>query len=412
MTTVPWQGQNPSRKTRLLVWLLLLLPVIVALVYPTAQNYLRAASLLERVSDPHASDWIANYDVHPVEVHDTTFDFRGNAIPARVYLPRGVAFAPGIVVVHGMHALGIDEPRLVSFARSLAASGFVVMTPLVPGIADYRVQAESADVIGSAARAFAQQLEVPRVGIFAISFSGGLALVAASDPQYAPVVAWVASIGGYYDLAHVLRFFATGEAVRPDGTVEHLQPHEYGPLIVVYDEPQDFFSAHDAPLAHDALKLLLHNQGKASEELTRKMTPNGQQIMQEIYQKHRESLAPAILAEIDKRSEQLAAASPAGHLRFVQAPVLLLHGSDDTIIPPTEILWLKGDIPQNELVDALESPAIGHVAVGKKITLGQRLALVHWMALMIHTARSSDSSKVTANLPAGVWIATGITAGI
>lgn len=412
MTTVPWQGQNPSRKTRLLVWLLLLLPVIVALVYPTAQNYLRAASLLERISDPHASDWIANYDVHPVEVHDTTFDFRGNAIPARVYLPRGVAFAPGIVVVHGMHELGIDEPRLVSFARSLAASGFVVMTPLVPGIADYRVQAESADVIGSAARAFAQQLEVPRVGIFAISFSGGLALVAASDPQYAPVVAWVASIGGYYDLAHVLRFFATGEAVRPDGTVEHLQPHEYGPLIVIYDEPQDFFSAHDAPLAHDALKLLLHNQGKASEELTRKMTPNGQQIMQEIYQKHRESLAPAILAEIDKRSEQLAAASPAGHLRFVQAPVLLLHGSDDTIIPPTEILWLKGDIPQNELVDALESPAIGHVAVGKKITLGQRLALVHWMALMIHTARSSGSSKVTANLPAGVWIATGIAAGI
>ncbi len=169
-----------------------------------------------------------------------------------------------------MHELGIDEPRLVSFARSLAASGFFVMTPLVPGIADYRVQAESADVIGSAARAFAQQLEVPKVGVFAISFSGGLALLAASDPQYAPAIAWVASIGGYYDLAHVLRFFATGDAVRPDGTVDHLQPHEYGPLIVIYDEPQDFFSAHDAPLAHDALKLLLHDQGKASEELTRR----------------------------------------------------------------------------------------------------------------------------------------------
>ncbi len=405
MTTVPWQGQSPSRKARLLVWLLLLLPVVVALVYPVAQNYLQAASLLERVSDPHASGWIANYDVHPVDVHDTTFDFRGNAIAARVYLPRGVAFAPGIVVVHGMHELGIDEPRLVSFARSLAASGFFVMTPLVPGIADYRIQAESADAIGSAARAFAQQLEVPKVGIFAISFSGGLALLAASDPQYAPNIAWVASIGGYYDLAHVLRFFATGDAVRPDGTVEHLQAHEYGPLIVIYDEPQDFFSAHDAPLAHDALKLLLHDQGKASEELTKKMTPAGQQIMQEIYQKHRESLAPAILAEIDKRSEQLSAASPAGHLKFLRAPVLLLHGSDDTIIPPTEMLWLKRDIPQDELVEALETPAIGHVEVGSKISLGERLALMRWMALMLHTARSSDSGKGAASLPAGTWIA-------
>ena len=261
-------------------WLLLLLPVVIALLYPATQDYLRAASLLQRISDPHASGWIANYEVHPVDVHDTSFDFRGHAIPARIYLPRGVGFAPGIVVVHGMHELGIDEPRLVGFARSLAASGYFVMTPLVPGVADYRVQAQSADVIGTAVQSFAQELNVPRVGVLAISFSGGLALLAASDPQYASSFGWIASIGGYYDLAHVLRFFATGEAMRPDGIAEHLAPHEYGPLIVIYDEPVDFFSQHDAPLAHEALKLLLGGHGKESEALTQRMTPAGQQIMQ------------------------------------------------------------------------------------------------------------------------------------
>ena len=167
-------------------------------------------------------------------------------MPVHVYAPRGVGFAPGIVIVHGMHRLGIDEPRLVSFARALAASGFFVMTPMVPGIADYRVERESADLIGTAARSFAQELNVPKVGILAISFSGGLSLLAASDPQYSQSIAWVASVGGYYDLAHVLRFFATGEAVRPDGSVQSMQPHEYGPLIVIYDEPQDFFAPQDA----------------------------------------------------------------------------------------------------------------------------------------------------------------------
>ena len=171
-------------------------------------------------------------------------------------------------------------------------------------------------------------------------------MLAASDPQYAPSIAWVASIGGYYDLAHVLRFFATGEAVRPDGSVEHLTPHEYGPLIVIYDEPQDFFAPQDAQTAHKALKLLLSGNGKASEALTKTMTPADQQIMQNIYHKQRRSLAPAILSEIDKRSDQLAAASPAGHLRFLQVPVLLLHGADDPIIPPTEMLWLERDIPK------------------------------------------------------------------
>jgi len=404
MTTVPWQNR-PSHKARLLAGLLLLIPVVVALLYPLAQDYLRAASLLDRISDPHASGWIANYDVHPVDVRDTTFDFRGKSIPARMYLPRGVGFAPGILVLHGMHELGIDEPRLVGFARSLAASGFFVMTPLVPGIADYRVQAESADLIGTAAQNFAQQLSVPKVGIFAISFSGGLALLAASDPQYSPAIAWVASVGGYYDLAHVLRFFANGEAVRPDGTIEHLSPHEYGPLIVVYDEPGDFFSPHDAPIAHDALKLLLSGNGKASEAQTQAMTPGGRQIMQDIYHKHREVLTPVVLAEIGKRREELAAASPAGRLRFLHVPVLLLHSSDDTIIPPTELLWISRDILKEYLVSAIISPAISHVEVGSKAGLWDKLALVHWMAMLIREARST-AGGTGPKLPAGEWIAT------
>ena len=403
MTTVPWQGRNPSRNVRLMAWLLLLLPIVVAVLYPIAQNYLRAASLLDRIANPHDTSWIANYDLHPVDVQNASFEFRGKTIPARLYLPRGVGFAPGIVVVHGMHELGINEPRLVSFARSLAASGFFVMTPLVPGIADYRVEAKSADLIGTAAQSFAQQLNVPKVGVLAISFSGGLALVAASEQDYAPSIAWVASVGGYYDLAHVIRFFADGEAVRPDGTVEHLSPHEYGPLIVVYDEPQDFFSAHDAPFAREALKLLLAGNGKASETATEKMSPAGQQIMQEIYHKHREALAPNILAELDKRRDELAAASPAGRLRFVQCPVLLLHGSDDTIIPATEILWLERDVPKENLVSALVSPAIGHVEIGSKVSLGEKLALVNWMAAMIRVARNT-AAGTGPKLPAGMWI--------
>ncbi len=149
---------SSSQKSRLLAWALLLVPVVLILLYPIAQDYLRAASLLTRISDPNAQGWIANYDVHPVDTRDESFDFNGKPTPARMYSPRGVGFAPGIVVVHGMHELGINEPRLVSFARSLAASGFFVMTPQVQGLADYRVEAESAAVIGTAAQFFAQQL--------------------------------------------------------------------------------------------------------------------------------------------------------------------------------------------------------------------------------------------------------------
>ena len=409
MTTVPWQGRNPSHKARLLASLLLLVPIAVIAVYPLARNYLQAASLLQRISDPNASGWLANYEVHPVDVHDITFNFRGKSVPAHVYTPRGIGFAPGIVVVHGMHRLGIDDPRFVNAARAVAASGFFVMTPLVPDLVDYRVKGESADLIGTAAQTFAQELNVPKVGILAISFSGGLSLLAASDPQFAPSIAWVASVGGYYDLAHVLRFFATGEAVRPDGSVEHKLPHEYGPLIVVYDEPQDFFVPQDVQAAHEALRLLLAENGKESEALTKTLTPADQAIMQRLYHKQRASFAPAILAEIDKRREELAAASPAGHLKFLHVPVLLLHGSDDVIIPPTEMLWLQQAIPSEYLLDALISPALGHVDFGAKVKLRDRLALVHWMSLLIHAARTAGDGQDSKHLPAGCWLASAAT---
>ena len=158
------------------------------------------------------------------------------------------------------------------------------------------------------------------------------------------------------------------------------------------------------PSRRRALKLLLSGHGKDSEALTHTMTPAGQQIMQDIYQKRRASLAPAILAEIDKRRDELAAASPAGHLRFIRAPVLLLHGSDDTIIPPTELLWLKRDIPEEYLVEAFVSPAIGHVEIGGKPGTREELALLHWMAAMIRVARSTTRGKPAGNLPAGEWI--------
>jgi len=390
MTTVPWQGRSPSAQARLLIWLLLLLPVIVVLLYPTLQDYLHAASLLARISGPHATGWIANYDLHPVDVRDMTFEFRGASIPARLYMPKDLASAPGIMVVHGMHDLGINEPRLIGFARSLAAGGFLVMTPQVPGIANYRVKAESADLIGTAAQSFARQLRTPKVGVLALSFSGGLALLAAGEPQYSSSIAWIATVGAYYDLAHVLHFFATGEAVRPDSSVEHIPPHGYGPLIVVYDEAQDFFAPQDVAPAREAIRLLLSENEKASQELARTLTPAGQEVMQRIYEEQRQYFAPALLAEVEKQKAQLAAASPAGHLQNVQMPVLLLHGSDDTVIPPTELLWLQHEIPKDKLLDALVSPAMVHVEVGSKVTWRERLALVHWMALIIRETRITE----------------------
>ncbi len=157
------------------------------------------------------------------------------------------------------------------------------------------------------------------------------------------------------------------------------------------------------PKPREAIKLVLADEGKKSEALTAQMTPAGQEVMQRIYHKQLDSFRQAILGEIEKDCEPLAAASPAGRLGFLQAPVLLLHGSDDTVVPPTELLWLWQRVPQEYLAGALLSPAISHVEVGHKASLGERLALVHWMEKLIRLARNAPRAQA-AELPAGAWV--------
>ncbi len=193
--------------------------------------------------------------------------------------------------------------------------------------------------------------------------------------------------------------------MRPDGKVEHLTPHEYGALIVIDDEPGDFFSPHDAPLAHEAFKLLLAGDGKESEALTQRMTPAGQQVMQDIYHKQRASLTPAILAEIDKQRDKLAAASPAGHLRFIRAPVLLLHGSDDTRNPADRAVVAEARHSARSSGRGAGQPGHHSRRGRRQAQLRDRLALVHWMEEMIQVARSTTRGGPPESLPAGAWIA-------
>ncbi len=55
-----------------------------------------------------------------------------------------------------------------------------------------------------------------------LSFSGGLALVAASNPVYSKDFKYVFAVGSQDQMAHVANYYLTGQELRPDGTIERL----------------------------------------------------------------------------------------------------------------------------------------------------------------------------------------------
>ena len=367
-----------------------LLLVLAARSYNPVLDHLHATGVLLRFENPDRNDWIARTGTYPVDEFATT----ANSLPARVYVPRGRTVAPGLVIVPGVHYLGTAEPRLVAFARIMASYGNVVLAPQLPALADYRVDESSITLIGGAVRELAARLQVTKVGVLGISFGGGLALIAASRREYRDSFAYVAAIGSHDDLGRVLRFFAIDQAPQPDGSVFQMRAHPYGILVVVYGHMNDFFAAADVPAAKDCLRLLLWEQPGKAQKCSSSLSAPAQVQMTRLMNDDHAALTPVILHETEIHADEMARVSPHGQLAGLQAPVFLLHGAGDNVIPPSETLWLAEDVQKKWLRAELISPAISHVELAP--TSRQRFALVHWMAGLLAQAAASPKGRIPA----------------
>jgi pimeloyl-ACP methyl ester carboxylesterase len=376
------RGAPPTRATRL--GLALAVAAILAIAWRPARDHVRAASLLARFIDPESHRLLSDIGRHPITLRELASP---GASRARLYVPERIARPPGLVLVHGVHYRGIDEPRLQRLARAIAEEGVAVLTPEIRALCEYRVDPGSIDAIGAAARTLARELGVPRVGVMGFSFAGGLSLIAASDPDAGAALSFVVAIGAHDDLGRVLRFFVDNESPRPDGTTLHLRAHPYGPAVLVSAHAADFCPAADAPLAAEVLRLWIHEDFGAARELARGLSPAGAAEMTPFFDRDTAPLAPAIAAEIDRLAPSFAAVSPSAHLARLRVPVFLLHGASDRVIPASETEWLAHDTPASRLRAVLVTRAIEHVELEGQAPLADRLALVHFMAGVLDALR-------------------------
>jgi pimeloyl-ACP methyl ester carboxylesterase len=362
------------------------LVTVGALAWPFAKAHMQAIAVLRLVGGQPVPWMIRKTVAEPVRTKDVQFASAAGLVKGRVYLPERHPDAPGLVVFHGVHHLGIEEPRLVSFATAMASCGVRVLTPELPGIADYHVDRSSVRVIGESTRWFAGQTGAP-VGVLGLSFSGGLALVAANDPEYRPDFKFVFAVGSQDAMDHVATYYLTGLEDRPDGTTERLTPHEYGALVLEYEHLEDFVPKMDEAAIRPMLREHLY-EDKIAEKLAEGKLNSRQKaeaawLMDSNSAKTRAMLAAANL----KHVEEMNGLSPHGMLRTMTTPVYLLHGEADNIIPSAETLWMASELPKDALQEALVSPVLSHLDLdGAKPGVWDQWRLVHFFALVMHDA--------------------------
>jgi dienelactone hydrolase len=289
----------------------------------------------------------------------------------------------------------MEEPRLIKLARDLAAIGHPVMTTELPDLMQYEVTARSTDMIEDAALWLSTQPQLApsgRVGIIGISFAGGLSVVAASRAPLARRIEFVLSFGGHGDLPRTLRYLCTGE--QADGT--RRPPHDYGVAIILLGvahrvvPPDQVAPLRAAILAFlEASHLDMVDKAKAQMEFARaremaeSLAEPARTFMRYVNDRDVARLGPVLLPHISVLGGDPALSpSRAG---VPDAPVYLLHGFDDNVIPAMESAMLAREIRERGgVVYHLATPLITHAEVDRTPTIGEVWQLVSFFGRVLN----------------------------
>ena len=320
--------------------------------------------------------------------------WRGGTLRAYAYQPARV-LGRTILLVPGVHASGIDEPRLTGFARDLAAQGHPVVTVELPDLKAYSITPRTTDMIEDAAKWTLSRPDYRgddgRIGLMGISFGGGLAIAAAGRASIRDGLAFVFSLGGHGDLPRTLKYLCTG--VQPDGV--HRPPHDYGLAIVLLGAAPRVVPARQVePLRAailsvlDASRLDMIDKTAAAAAFTHakaleaQLAEPAKTYMDYVNTRDVAKLGPVLVPYLpdlggDPALSPDRSAPPA-------CPVFLLHGTDDNVVPAIESTLLAATFRgEGRPVRVLLSPLITHAEVDRRSTAIALWRLVDfWNALL------------------------------
>ena len=375
--------------------------------------YLDAAAFIVRAADmPGRAGTLASWRAarfvrEPVRDVPT----RQGTVPARFYRPTA-GFTRTVLLMPGVHRDGIDEARLVGLAEDLAATGFGVLTIAAPDLQRYKVTPQVTDVIEDAVKwASGQAVYAPdgKVGLVGISFSGGLSVVAAGRDSIRDRVAFVMSFGGHGDLARVMHYLCSGEVL---GNLEQAKrssavygadhvsvhpPHDYGVAVTLLsladrvvpaDQVEALSRGIDGFLL--ASSLAMTDTAAATREFARMrdyaltLPEPSQTLMTYVNDRAVDKLGPLLLPIADGLKDHPAMPSlSAERAPPPVAPVFLLHGVDDNVIPSIETVLLAEHLKGKATVHGLLSGLITHAEVNRTPTATEVWRLAQfWRRIM------------------------------
>lgn len=321
--------------------------------YAPALAELRDLAVLLRWLGPWAKDAV------PGRVARTS-----RAVPGveRTYLyaPTHRAPAGAYLLAHGLHFLGPDDPRLDRFCRVLAASGLLVLAPFLPEFLGLRIGPRAADHLAAAwdeLEPLARSHALPPPAVLSISFGSTPAITLAARTSHRDRLGALVLFGGFADFGATVRFAITGETEHDGARLRLVRDPLNSPAVFINLLPH--LDARGDPAALEAawLTMVRRTWGRMELKAEGARDPFAHAIAETLPARQRElfligcGLRPGagdvLEAGLAAAGDRFDFFDPRPHLARVRAPISILHGRGDDVIP-----WFEAEKLRQALAPA------------------------------------------------------------
>lgn len=234
---------------------------------------------------------------------------------------------PALIIFVPLAKEGKRDKLVTNFMEGMARLGYIVMVPFWPNRPIGTIATtDTTDLIASLQWLKSQPgVDPNRIGIVAVSYGVGPALLAASQPPIGSQIQFIAAIGGYADLKNVTRFAICGR-------------FNYG-------------SIHGQLPPDPYLVQIMTNSAKRWRQT---------KTLNNLFSAQTPKLFDQAFANLAKPIRRwFRELSPVTVANRVRTPLLILHSTNDTLVPYTESLRLYDAVKDHtqaslDIVDVFE----------------------------------------------------------
>lgn len=362
---------------RFVIYLLAAVAVLAAAASYWVPRYFEAAWFLEDIAaGDKPSMWKT---LHPAPTASgARWSIEGRAGEGDLYTP-AEAIKGRMVFVPGLIADARRDPRVIAFAESLARAGFLTLVPQTTAFDALKANPGDIQAVGDAATWLADtdfpNAPKTKIGISALSYMAGPALIAASRAPLNEKVAFVFFIGGYYSMSDVIGFVTTRKHRLTDGEAWREEaPTDYALWAFLAANAQGLEGPDRARLAAIAEAKLQDPAADIAADVAA-LGPDGEAVYALIANRDPDKVETLIAALPASLKAQLDALDPSKlDLSGFTADALLVHGKDDPLIASTQSEKLAAALKGRAHLYLLEQ--VTHVEVNRAGSMWDQLDML------------------------------------